>query len=172
MTASLTFPAAEGAGAIARRIRSREMTVVSVVEEHLERVASARVAIGGVAWSDDAAVLEAAHAADRALTDGSVVPGQLYGVPITVKDWIDAAGFPCAGESARHRDRRPDRDATVVARLRGAGAIVIAKTAAGDRNEIYGATRNPHDHARSPGASSSGEGALVAAGASPLGIGS
>src|SRR5205085_3837020 len=66
----------------------------------------------------------------------------------------------------------PRDDATVVARLRAAGAIVIAKTAAGDRNEVYGVTRNPHDPTRSPGATSSGEAALVAGGASPLGIGS
>lgn len=172
MTARLDPPRADGAGAIARRIRSRETTVTEVIEDHLVRLASARDAIGGVAWSDDAAVLEAARAADRALADSAAALGPLHGVPITVKDWIDVAGFPCAGESARHRDRRPTEDATVVARLRAAGAIVIAKTAAGDRSKLYGVTRNPHDHARSPGASSSGEGALVGAGASPLGIGS
>jgi Asp-tRNA(Asn)/Glu-tRNA(Gln) amidotransferase A subunit family amidase len=62
--------------------------------------------------------------------------------------------------------------ATAIARLRAAGAIVMAKTPAGDRSELYGNTRNPFDAHRSPGASSSGEGALVGAGASPLGIGS
>ena len=91
---------------------------------------------------------------------------------MTVKDWIDVEGFPCVGGSVSYRDRRPEQDATVVKRLRAAGAIVIAKTAVRDDNELYGATRNPHDHARSPGGSSSGEAALVAAGASPLGIGS
>src|SRR4051812_25369938 len=77
----------------------------------------------------------------------------LHGVPITAKDWIDVAGFPCAGGSTHHRDRRPANDATVVARLRAAGAIVLAKTAAGDRSEVYGITRNPFDPERSPGAS-------------------
>jgi amidase len=172
MAGSFGFAAAGGAGAIARRIRARETTVSEVIEDHLARLALARESIGGVAWTDDDAVLEAAHAADRALAEGSSAIGPLHGVPITVKDWIDVAGFPCAGESVRHRDRRPRDDATVVARLRAAGAIVIAKTAAGDRNEIYGITRNPHDPTRSPGASSSGEAALVAAGVSPLGIGS
>jgi amidase len=165
------FPHGDGAGAIARRIRSRETTVIDVIEDHLARLASARDSIGGVAWEDESAVLDAAHAADRTLAEHSAM-GPLHGVPITVKDWIDVAGFPCAGEGASHRDRRPRDDATVVARLRAAGAIVIAKTAAGDHSEIYGSTRNPHDHARSPGATSSGEAALVAGGASPLGIGS
>jgi len=172
MVGALGFAATGGAGAIARRIRARETTVIEVIEDHLARLASARESIGGVAWTDDDAVLEAAHAADRALAERSSTIGPLHGVPITVKDWIDVAGFPCAGESARHRDRWPRDDATVVARLRAAGAIVMAKTAAGDRNEIYGVTRNPHDPTRSPGASSSGEAALVAAGVSPLGIGS
>ena len=163
---------ADGPTAIAHRIRTRATTATEVVEDHLARLASARESIGGVAWSDDDAVLEAAHAADRALAEDPSAIGPLHGVPITVKDWVDVAGFPCAGESARHRDRRPEADATVVARLRAAGAIVMAKTAAGDRSELYGATRNPYDPTRSPGASSSGEGALVGTGASPLGIGS
>ena len=172
MTAPLALPRAAGAAAIARRIRTRDVTAVSVVEEHLERLSTARAAIGGVAWTDDDAVLDAARAADRMLADNAAAIGPLHGVPITVKDWIDAAGFRCAGEGSQHRDRRPTQDATVVARLRAAGAIVIAKTAAGDRSEVYGDTRNPHDEQRSPGASSSGEGALVGADASPLGIGS
>src|SRR6187200_2724115 len=172
MPASFGIAPADSATAIARRIRTRATTAAEVVEEHLVRIASARGSIGGVAWSDDDAVLEAARAADRALPENASLIGPLHGVPITVKDWIDVAGFPCAGESARHRDRRPKADATVVARLRAAGAIVMAKTAAGDRSELYGATRNPYDPTRSPGASSSGEGALVGKGASPLGIGS
>jgi amidase len=169
---SFGFAGADGAAAIAHRIRTRATTASAVVEDHLARLASARESVGGVAWSDEDAVIEAAHAADRALSEDPSSIGPLHGVPITVKDWIDVAGFPCAGESARHRDRRPQLDATVVARLRAAGAIVMAKTAAGDRSELYGRTRNPHDHTRSPGASSSGEGALVGVGASPLGIGS
>jgi amidase len=162
----------DGAGEIARRIRARDTTARAVMEDHLARLEAAQASVGGVAWPDPDAALDAARAADTTLAAGSSAIGPLHGVPITVKDWIDVAGFPCAGESARHRDRRPQDDATVAARLRAAGAIVMAKTAAGDRNEMYGATRNPFDHTRSPGASSSGEGALVATGASPLGIGS
>src|SRR5689334_6601029 len=99
MTAPSARPRTEGATAIARRIRSREVSVINVVEDYLDRIATANEAIGGIAWSDDRAVLDAARAADRALADDAAI-GPLHGVPITVKDWIDVAGFPCAGESA------------------------------------------------------------------------
>jgi amidase len=75
-------------------------------------------------------------------------------------------GFPCAGDSAAHQDRRPERDATVVERLRRAGAVVMAKT------RPWGGVRHPLDPARSVGGSSSGEAVAVATTASPLGIGS
>ena len=163
---------ADGARAIAERIRRRDVTATEVVTDHLDRLDEARRTIGGVAWSDDERVLVEAGAADALVARGDVVLGPLHGVPVTVKDWIDVEGFPCAGGSVSYRDRRPEQDATVVRRLRASGAIVIAKTAVRDDNELYGVTRNPHDHARSPGGSSSGEAALVAAGASPLGIGS
>jgi amidase len=85
---------------------------------------------------------------------------------VTVKDWIDVEGFPCAGESDEHRDRRPRVDATVVQRLRQAGAVVVAKT------RPWGDVTHPVDPTRSVGGSSTGEAGVVAAGASPLGIGS
>jgi amidase len=163
---------ADGPRAIAGRVRRREVTVCAVVEDHLDRLEAARRTIGGVAWLDTDRVLDGARAADEALTHAETHIGPLHGVPVTVKDWIDVEGFPCAGGDVRQRDRRPTDDATVAARLRAAGAIVVAKTAAGDRSDVYGVTRNPYDHARSPGASSSGEAALISAGASPLGIGS
>ena len=94
-------PRSEGATAIARRIRSREMSVISVVEDHLDRIATTNDAIGGVAWSDDDSVLDAARAADRALDDGSAPIGPLHGVPITIKDWIDVTGFPWPANAAR-----------------------------------------------------------------------
>ena len=62
-----------------------------------------------------------AGAADALVARGDVVLGPLHGVPVTVKDWIDVEGFPCAGGSVSYRDRRPEQDATVVKRLRGCG---------------------------------------------------
>jgi len=82
-----------------------------------------------------------------------------------VKDWIDVEGFPRAGETT-DRDRRPDADASVVRRLRAAGAVVVTKT------RPWGRVAHPRDPACTVGGSSSGEAALVAAGASVLGIGS
>jgi hypothetical protein len=79
MTAGRADLRADGAAAIARRIRSHDVSVISVVEDHLERIASAKDAVGGVAWTDDGAVLDAARAADRALTDGTAPIGPLHG---------------------------------------------------------------------------------------------
>ena len=163
MAGSFGLPNAEGAAAIAHRIRTRSATAVEVVEDHLARLAS-RANRSGVSRGPTTTPCSKPRAPPTGRSPKTPRRSDRCTVPITVKDWIDVAGFPCAGESARHRDRRPAADATVVARLRAAGAIVIAKTAAGDRNEIYGVTRNPHDHTRSPGASSSGEGALVGVG--------
>ena len=91
---------------------------------------------------------------------------------ITVKDWIDVVGFPCEGESSERLDRRPERDATVVARLRAAGAVIVAKSQPGAHHPQHGRCRHPIDPERSPGGSSSGEAALIGAGASTLGLGS
>jgi amidase len=86
-----------------------------------------------------------------------------------VKDWIDVSGFPCAGEAVANVERRPDADATAVARLRAAGAIVIAKSNA---NSLFATARNPFDRSRTPGYSSSGDAIAVAGGAVSLSIGS
>ena len=91
--------------------------------------------------------------------------GPLHGVPVTIKDWIDVDGFPCAGTTDRS-DRRPERDATVVARLRQAGAVVIAKT------KPWGDVLHPIDPSRSPGGSSTGEAVAVSSGGSLGGLGS
>lgn len=99
-------------------------------------------------------------------------PTEWTGRPVTIKDWIDVAGLVCEGENQEPTGRRPERDATVVARLRAAGAIVIAKTQPGADHPIHGRCAHPLDDARSPGGSSSGEAALIGAGASTLGLGS
>ena len=108
---------ADGARAIAARIRRRDVTATEVVSDHLGRLDEARRTIGGVAWSDDERVLVEAGAADDVVARGDVVLGPLHGVPVTVKDWIDVAGFPVRGRERSYRDRRPEHDATVVTRL-------------------------------------------------------
>ena len=125
--------------------------------------------LGAVVARDDAFALDLAARLDE---DAAATPGQLHGVPVTVKDWIDVAGMPCEGASDHATGRLPGRDATAVARLRAAGAIVIAKTQPGAHHPIHGRCHHPIDPTRSPGGSSSGEAALIGAGASVLGLGS
>ncbi len=99
--------------------------------------------------------------------------GPLFGLPVGVKDIIDTADMPTEFGSPIHAGRRPLRDATVVARLRQAGAVVVGKTVTTEFAVLTPAeTRNPHDPERSPGGSSSGSAAAVAAGMVPLALGS
>lgn len=119
--------------------------------------------LGAVVARDDGAALARADELDRRGRTGR---------PITVKDWIDVAGLPCEGESPDRTGRVPARDATAVARLRAVGAVVIAKTQPGADHPLHGRCVHPLDPARSPGASSSGEAALIGRGASTLGLGS
>jgi amidase len=123
--------------------------------------------MGAVVARDDPAALSAAER-----LDGSHAVSPLHGTPVTVKDWIDVAGMPCEGESQERSGRVPARDATVVARLRAAGAVVVAKTQPKAHHPVHGRCHHPLDPARSPGGSSSGEAALIGAGASTLGLGS
>ena len=101
------------------------------------------------AWNDEDAMARADMLDRAAERDGPV--GPLHGVPFTVKDWIDVAGLPCTGGYEECRDRMPEADATVVARMRAAGAIVLAKTTVQVDTALFGPVRNPHDPTRSPG---------------------
>ena len=147
-----------------------ETTTLEVVRNQRAKLEAAHATTNCVATWNPEAEAEAEALDARFATAGAV--GPLHGVPITVKDWIDVAGLPCTGGEIAHRDRVPTRDATVVARLRAAGAIVIAKTTVQVDSELWGPVRNPVDPPRSPGASSSGEAAAVGGGGSLLGIGS
>ena len=122
------------------------------------------------AWNDEDAMARADMLDRAAERDGPV--GPLHGLPITVKDWIDVAGLPCTGGYEECRDRMPEADATVVARMRVAGAIVLAKTTVQEDTALFGPVRNPRDPTRSPGFSSSGSAAAVAGGGCPLALGS
>src|SRR6266852_7469354 len=99
--------------------------------------------------------------------------GPLHGIPVAIKDIIDTADYPTEFGSPIGAGRRPRHDATVVARLRAAGAVIIGKTVTTEFAYYHpGPTRNPHDHSRTPGGSSSGSAAAVAAQMVPLAIGS
>ena len=159
------------AAELAHLIRSREISATDAVVAHLQRIAEVNPKINAVVQIDPTAALDAARAADAAVARG-VGLGPLHGVPFTVKDWIEAEGLICAAGFEERRNHVPKRDATVVARMRAAGGILLAKTNVNDGGAVYPRPNNPHDLARWTGGSSSGEAALVAACGSPLGIGS
>ena len=144
-------------------------SAVETARAAIDRAERHRATFGGVAALAPERSLAAARESDARLAAGTA--RALEGVPITVKDWIDVAGWPVGGHPV-DPDRRPDRDATAVARLRAEGAVVVAISAAHADNTVHGATRNPHDATRAPGGSSSGAAALVAAGVTSLALGS
>lgn len=156
---------------LARMIRSGAVTAEEVMQAHLARIAEVNPLLNALVASRAEQALAEARAADAAAARGATV-GPLHGVPFSVKDWIDARGLPCTGADPAFRARIPDADATVVARMRAAGAILLGKTNALEQNEVYGRTHNPYNRELSPAGSSSGEAALIAAGGSPLGLGS
>jgi Asp-tRNA(Asn)/Glu-tRNA(Gln) amidotransferase A subunit family amidase len=161
---------AGSARATAAALRSGRLTAVECVAAALARLEALEPRIGSVAAVDPRRSLADAAVADARLRAGA---GRLLeGVPITVKDWIDVEGWPVTGSIPEHRDRRPERDATAVARLRAAGAVVVAVSRALADSPVHGPTRNPHDSSRAPGGSSSGAAALVAAGATALALAS
>jgi amidase len=156
---------------LARLIRDRQFSSEEVVQAHLRRIETVNPPLNAVVQLAGERALEAARAADAELAHGQLM-GALHGVPFTVKDWIDAAGLPCTGGDIAFRTRVPTEDATVVARMRQAGAILLGKTNVMVENPVYGRTNNPYNLDYSTTGSSSGEAALIAAGGSPLGLGS
>ncbi len=156
---------------LARRIRDRELSSHEVVQAQLRRIEEVNPRLNAVVQLRAELAIADARAADAALAQRRPI-GALHGVPFTVKDWIDTADLPCTGGDPSFRDRQPSQDATVVARMRQAGAIVLGKTNVMVENLVYGRTNNPYNLAYSPTGSSSGEAALIAAGGSPVGLGS
>jgi amidase len=156
---------------LARQIREGEISAEDVVQACLKRIEAVNPQLNAVVQLAAEPALAAARAADYALAHEQPV-GPLHGVPFTVKDWIDTADLPCTGGDPNFADRRPQEDATAVARLLQSGAILLGKTNVIVENEVYGRTNNPYNLAYSPSGSSSGEAAIIAAGGSPFGLGS
>jgi amidase len=160
------------------RIRDREVSSREVVDAYLSRIEAVNPKLNAVVALRAEAARREADAADRALARAEVA-GPLHGLPITIKDSFDTAGLVSTWGTPGRAKRVPTEDATAVARLRAAGAILLGKTNTPEltlsfhtRNPIYGATRNPYDLERSPGGSSGGAAANLAAGGSPLDLGS
>ncbi|MEU9383271.1 amidase [Streptomyces sp. NPDC048279] len=162
---------------LAELIRTGQVSSVEVMTAHLDRIEATNPGINAIVTLTNGA-LEAARAADEELAAGGVV-GPLHGVPFTVKDSFDTAGVLTQRGSPIFAGRVPDTDATAVARMKRAGAVLLAKTNLPEfsywvetDNLLTGRTNNPWDLNRSSGGSSGGESAAIAAGMSPLGLGS
>ena len=163
---------------LARFIRTNLVSSAAVVDAHLARLEAANPKLNAVVQLQAEAARQQAREADEAVSRGERL-GPLHGIPITLKDSLDTAGMVTTWGTAGRADFTPEHDATVVTRLRAAGAIILGKTntpeftlAGITDNEVYGRTNNPYDVERSPAGSSGGAGAILAAGGSALDLGS
>jgi amidase len=163
---------------LAEAIRTRQASSVEVIEAHLRRIETVNSSTNAVVVVLGEQALHAAKAADRAVAAGDDVP-PFHGVPFTIKDIIDVAGTPTTQGFKALAQAYPTMDAPIVERMKAAGAIPIGRTNVPSGairwhcdSELWGATVNPWDRTRTPGASSAGEAAAIATGMSPLGLGS
>jgi amidase len=163
---------------LAAAIRDREITSSELLECYLSRIEALNPGLGAVVTLDAERARQEAAEADRRLAGGAEA-GPLHGLPVTVKDCLETAGMRTTCGAAELAEYVPGCDAEAVGRLRRAGAIVAGKTNlpawASDcqsYNELFGTTSNPWDAARTPGGSSGGSAAAVAAGLCALELGS
>jgi len=163
---------------ICENVRTKKVSAVEIVEAHLERIKTLQPKLNAFVHLDAEAAMEQARHGEETLLRGGAL-GPLLGVPVTVKSCIDVAGWPCPAGSLLCKDYVADTDATLAARLRAAGAILLGNTntpeflmAYETDNLISGKTSNPWDLSRSAGGSSGGEAAAIASGCSAGGVGS
>jgi aspartyl-tRNA(Asn)/glutamyl-tRNA(Gln) amidotransferase subunit A len=166
------------ATALAALIRTRQLSSREVVQAHLDRTTAINPKINAVVTLMADSALIAADAADKAVARGAPL-GPLHGVPFSIKDALDTAGVLTQRGSKLFAGHIPDKDATAVARFKAAGGIPLMKTNIPEfsawtetDNLVTGRTNNPWNLDRTPGGSSGGESAAIAAGLSPIGIGS
>ena len=153
-------------------IRAGRVTSVELVESCLGRIRETEPQVEAWIYLDPEYALAQAKAADEWRQSGRSIGG-LHGVPVGLKDIIDTGDMPTENGSVLHAGRTPSRDAAVVERLRGAGAVILGKTVTTEfATRTAGKTRNPHNAGHTPGGSSSGSAAAVAAGMVPLSLGS
>ena len=162
---------------LAAMIAGREVSAREVLDAHRARVDAVDPTINAVTWRMDEAAEAAAATADEAVAAGVEV-GPLHGVPVSIKDQFEVLGTPSTWGLPSRADLRSTREGPLVGRLRAAGAIPFVKTnvpvmlmETETHNPVYGRTNNPYDPDRTPGGSSGGEGALLAARGTPFGLG-
>lgn len=162
---------------LARLIRNREVSAEETASAFLDRIEHVNPKLNAVVYLRREAALEEARAADKAIHDGSDI-GPLHGVPFTVKDSFDTAGVVSTAGITGRSSFVPDKDATAVARLRAAGAILLGKTNTSEitmgfetTNLVFGRTNNPYNVEMTSGGSSGGAAAILATGGAPFEIG-
>jgi amidase len=162
---------------LAQLIRNREVSPIEVLRACLDRIEQANSKLNAiVTLAPDA--IEKAKEAEAAVTRGDAL-GPLHGIPLTIKDTIETRGLRTTSGSVLRANFVPQRDASAVARLKAAGAIILGKTNCAEMamdytadNPVFGRTVNPYNPLLTPGGSSGGEAAAIASGMSPGGIGS
>ncbi len=174
MTSSMPFRSASELSAL---VKSRKIGSEELLDLYLTRIEKYNPRVNAVIAMDIAGARRRAKAADSALAKGEDW-GPLHGLPVTIKDSFDLAGLPATWGVPELRDHRPATNALAVQRYLDAGAIAFGKTNVAayligwaTSNEIYGTTNNPWDLVRSPGGSSGGAAAALAAGLTALDIG-
>jgi aspartyl-tRNA(Asn)/glutamyl-tRNA(Gln) amidotransferase subunit A len=162
---------------LAARIRAKDLSPVEVLHAHLQRIDALNPTLQAVVTLVDGA-MDRARQAEAALMRGELW-GPLHGVPFTIKDCVDTAGVRTTRGSRLFAEYVPSADATGVSRLKQAGGILMAKTNMPEfalwwetGNRVFGFTQNPWKWGHTAGGSSGGEASAIAAGLSPLGIGS
>ncbi len=173
--ADVTFAAAND---LVRLIKTRAISSVELLEHYLARIDKYNKPINAVIASDPDGARQRAKAADAALARGEDW-GPLHGLPMTVKESYDVAGYRTTWGIPEMKNNVATRDALSITRLKNAGAVIVGKTNVPLRladfqsyNDIYGTTNNPWDKGRTPGGSSGGSAAALAAGLSGLEAGS
>ena len=163
---------------LARRLHARELSARELLDAYLDRIGRVNPALNAIVTLADEQAARQAAEADKAAVRGAAL-GPLHGLPIAVKDLADTAGIRTTYGSPLFADHVPDADAPHVAALRSAGAVIIGKTntpefGAGSQtfNPVFGVTRNPWNPLLTPGGSSGGAAAAVAAGLLPFADGS
>ena len=164
--------------AMAERIRERKISPVELVEAHLAQIEKLNPQLNAFVHVDASSARRAAQTAEAAVMQGTPV-GPLHGVPISIKSSFEVSGMRCESGTRLRAGYLPAQDAPLVARLRAAGAIVLGVTNTPELlmawetdNLLYGRTNNPWNLERTPGGSSGGEAAAIAAGMSACGVGS
>lgn len=169
---------AQGIGAIAAAVKNGEVSAMSLVDESFRRIAALDPSLHAFCTLDEAGARAAARQVDERIGRGQPV-GPLAGVPVAVKDLICTRGLRTTFGSRLYADHVPEEDDVVVERLRAAGAVIVGKTNTSEfgygafgHNALFPTTRNPWNTELTPGGSSAGSAAAVAANLVPLAIGS